>query len=89
MTFNTPTWNRTPCNRNVNGSILIVTLLNSQPQTLQSVRQYMWKQGNLMPDDILQRYKSLLYTSCNTYLINNGKIFFEKLHLYLKYTGII
>jgi len=33
-----------------------------------------------MPDDILQGYKYLLYTSRDTYLINSGKIFFEKLH---------
>jgi len=39
----------------------------------------MCKQGKLMPDDILQRYKSLLYTSSNTYLINIGDTSFEKL----------
>jgi len=79
MTFNSPTWNRTPCNRNVTRSIPVVTLSNSQPKALQSVRQYMGKQGKLMPDDILQHYKSLLNTSSNTYLINNGDTSFEKL----------
>jgi len=79
MTFNSPTWNRTPCKRNVTRSILVVTHSNSQPKALQSVEQYMWKQEKLMPDDILQRYKFLLYTSSNTYLINIADTSFEKL----------